>query len=533
MALERPSRSALGSHHRHRTSARGAGSGSIRRIGDDHQRSCTTRRADGLCQNGSAVSMAPGRIGTGRRPGERVLIRLDSSPARWVGVLTMVCVVCGLILLAARGHQPADWRAGGRPAWSLALMAAAALIARGILLRRPVTAAHALAAAAALLAGLAAHFLSASLLGNVLLAGTGLALMWPTTARPQPGALPQVWALVDATRRDPLAPFAMESLKSYHFNAERTAAVAYRTRLGFAVISGDPIGEEAAFNELVGDFARVCRSRGWRIIVLGCSEGRLALWRKQAVGHPMLRVPIGRDVVVDVQRFSMVGRRFRNLRQAVQRTHNAGVSTEVVDEQQLGAALTAELAAVLYASHSGARTERGFCMNLDCALEGRYPGVQLIIARDSGGRVQGFHRYASAGHGSEVSLDVPFRRPGAPNGIDERLSVDMIAHAKAHHAQRLSLAFAAFPEIFENRNRGPLHGVFYLLIHLLDPLIALESLYRYLRKFHALGERRYAVLSAHHIPTALVVLLSLEFMPRRRHLRVADRDDVKTNLRQH
>jgi Phosphatidylglycerol lysyltransferase, C-terminal len=87
----------------------------------------------------------------------------------------------------------------------------------------------------------------------------------------------------------------------------------------------------------------------------------------------------------------------------------------------------------------------------------------------------------------------PFCRPGAPNGIDERLTVDMVAEAKARHAQQLSLAFAAFPEIFDNTNRGLLHRVFYRLINLLDPLIALESLCRYLRKFHALGQQRYAI----------------------------------------
>jgi lysylphosphatidylglycerol synthetase-like protein (DUF2156 family) len=56
------------------------------------------------------------------------------------------------------------------------------------------------------------------------------------------------------------------------------------------------------------------------------------------------------------------------------------------------------------------------------------------------------------------------------------------------------------------------------MIHLLDPFIRLESLYRYLRKYHSLAERRYVVLCAHHIPAALMVLLSLEFMPRRRPL---------------
>jgi lysylphosphatidylglycerol synthetase-like protein (DUF2156 family) len=69
-------------------------------------------------------------------------------------------------------------------------------------------------------------------------------------------------------------------------------------------------------------------------------------------------------------------------------------------------------------------------MILDGALQGRYPGIQIIMARDRDGRVQGFHRYATAGGGNDVSLDVPWRRPGAPNGVDERLSVDMISWSK-------------------------------------------------------------------------------------------------------
>jgi lysylphosphatidylglycerol synthetase-like protein (DUF2156 family) len=288
---------------------------------------------------------------------------------------------------------------------------------------------------------------------------------------------------------------------------------------GYAVVSGDPIGDEKRFPELVADFAALCRTRGWRMVVLGCSERRLGLWSDPAaLGQSLRQVPIGRDVVIDVTNFDMVGRKFRNLRQAVQRTHNCGVTTEVVAERQLDGELAAELTELLRASPSGARTERGFSMALDGALEGRYPGIQLIIARDASGRVQGFHRYAVAGGGSDVSLDVPWRRRGAPNGIDERLSVDMVEAAKHAGVQRLSLAFAAFPELFDDKHRGPLSSFFYWAIHLLDPLIALESLYRYLRKFHAVGDRRYALVSLTQVVPLMYVLLSLEFMPRRRRL---------------
>ncbi|HEU4362296.1 MAG TPA: phosphatidylglycerol lysyltransferase domain-containing protein, partial [Mycobacterium sp.] len=355
--------------------------------------------------------------------------------------------------------------------------------------------------------------------GNILFVTSGLAFMWPTSGHPEPADLPRVWALIQRTRADPLAPFAMQTRKCHHFNAAGTAALAYQTRIGYAVVSGDPIGDEEQFPDLVADFAALCRARGWHIAVLGCSANRLGLWSDPAVlGQSLRQVPIGRDVVIDAADFNMVGRKFRNLRQAVQRTRNRGVTTAVVAEQELDADLLAELAEVMRDSRGGGRIERGFSMALDGTLEGRYPDIQLIVARDASGQVQGFQRYAVAGGGSDVSLDVPWRRRGALNGIDERLSVDMISAAKDAGAQRLSLAFAAFPELFDDQQRGPLSSFFYWAIHLLDPLIALESLYRYLHKFHAPGGRRYALVSLTQVVPLIYVLLSLEFMPHRRRL---------------
>jgi len=461
----------------------------------------------------SCVTEPPVQVALRLRARERVVVHGDTLAARWVAALALLIAGSWLTVLVVRAHHyHPNWHTDGRLGWSLTILAAVALIARGIFLGRPVTAAHAIAAATALLAGLAVHLLAFDITADVLIASSGLALMWPTTARPEPEQLPRVWALVNATGGDPVAPFAMQMLKSYHFNAEGTAAIAYRTRLGYAVVSGDPIGDEDRFDDLVAEFVGMCHTRGWRAVVLGCSERRLELWGN------LRAVPIGRDVVIDVPGFAMVGRRFRNLRQAVQRTHNVGITTEIVAEQDLDDGRLAELTDVVLSSAKGARAERGFSMILDGALTGRYPGILLIVARDGAGRVQGFHRYAVSGGGSDVTLDIPWRRRGAPNGIDERLSVDMIDAVKALGARRLSLAFAAFPEIFNDKERGRLSSFFYTAIHLGDSLIALESLYRYLRKFHALGDHRYVLLPLSQVLPLLVVLLSLEFLPRRRQL---------------
>lgn len=462
---------------------------------------------------------SPVRVAAKPRARERVVVHVDSFAARCIGAVALLSATCWLVVILARHHHHPQWHYTDRLAWSLTILAAVAWIARGIWLGRPVTALHATAAALLVLAGLGLHVLSFDLLGDFVIVSSGLALMWPTTSHPRPEDLPRAWELIKITKDDALAPFTMQTGKCYHFAADGRAALAYRTRMGFAVVGGDPIGDDSHFPQLVADFAAMCHTHGWRIVVVGCSERRLELWKDSAVlGQSLRAIPIGRDVVVDVANFDMAGRKFRNLRQAVKRTHNAGVTTEIVGEQELTDAQHAELAEVVRASSKGAHSDRGFHMNLDGVLEGRFPGILLIVARDASGKAQAFHRYATAGGGSDITLDVPWRRRGAPNGLDERLSVDMIMASKDAGTQRLSLAFAAFPEIFDDKNRGHTQRVFYRLIHILDPLIALESLYRYVRKWHALDARRYALVSMTQVVPLLFVLLSLEFMPRRRHL---------------
>src|SRR5690349_8440583 len=217
------------------------------------------------------------------RARERVVVAVDSRAARLIGALALVSAACWFIEILARHHIHPNWHYTDRLAWSLTVLVAVAWMARGIFLGRPVTTMHATAAALFVLAGLGLHVLSFDLLGDVLIASSGMVLMWPTTSYTRPGDLPRVWKLIDATCGDALAPFTMQTGKSYHFTADGSAALAYRTRMGIAVVSGDPIGDEAHFPELVADFAATCHAHGWRIAVVGCGERRLDLWNDSVV----------------------------------------------------------------------------------------------------------------------------------------------------------------------------------------------------------------------------------------------------------
>ena len=334
-----------------------------------------------------------------------------------------------------------------------------------------------------------------------------LLLRAPAAMRPaSSSARLRVAELVEQTSGDPVAAFALRSDKSYVFSADGRAAIGYRMRLGVAVAGGDPVGDPVAFASVIDEFVVLAQRQGWRVAVLGASQRLLPLWR----AHGLRAIPIGRDVVIDVDSFDLKGRAYRNLRQAIQRTHNSGVTTEVIKERDLPRSLRDELWAIVDESR-GDPTGRGFSMVLDSLLLGVHDHTYVAIARDDAGRVVAFQRYAVAGGGSDVSLDTPWRLHGAPNGVDERLSADAITWARDRGALRVSLAFAAFPEVFAEARTTVSGRVVYRAVHLLDRFIKLETLYLYLRKFHAFGDRRYVALHPTQVVSAAMTMLSLEF----------------------
>lgn len=318
-------------------------------------------------------------------------------------------------------------------------------------------------------------------------------------------ALQRVRHLVATGGGDPLAPFALRPDKQYVFSPDGEAAVGYRVRLRTAVASGDPVGAPEAWPAAIEQFVIAARKHKLRTAVLGAGEAARPLW----AGYRLSSVPIGRDVVLHREQFSVSGRRFRNLRQAIQRTHNNGVTVEFSREGELTASVERELRALMSRAHRV--NERGFSMILGHLFDGREPDAVIAIARCADGRIGGAHRYLWAGK-QDLSLDLPIRAAGAPNGIDERLVAETVAWGEEHGVERISLAFAPFPDLFEDRTRfGAAGSLLYWITHLIDPMISVERLYRYLRKFHAFDQQRFVMLRWRQVVIVAIALLLLEF----------------------
>ncbi len=441
---------------------------------------------------GRPKSVAP------QAPAHREVRTVPAYPEQlsWVGIgIALVGVV-----LAVHGNHVRDH---GQLAEGLAL----AVVGRGLALGRPPVVRHLLLGVGLLVLAWLTDSRGDHAVAQLMLVGAALAALWAPPSPPSTAdQRRRIVDLVNRTADDCLAPFAQRLDKSYIFSDDGQAAIAYRVRLGVAVASGDPVGPAQSQRAAAEAYLATANANGWRVGVLGAGETWASFWREQ---QGLRAVPIGRDVVIDPETFTLTGRAFRNLRQAVQRTHNFGVTTEIYDETELPPQLRATLLNLV--ENSKRNPHRGFSMILDGLLEEQHVGTKIVVAFDADRRVVGFQRFATADRGREISQDLPWRVPGAPNGVDERIAFDMIEWAKAHGARRVSLCFAAFPELFEAKPERGLDRVGYWAAHRLDPMIRLESLYRYLRKFHALGEQRYVMLRLRDVLPVAVAMLTLEF----------------------
>ena len=346
---------------------------------------------------------------------------------------------------------------------------------------------------------------------------------------------------------DPLAPFALRYDKTYAFEPHGRAAIGYRVLAGMAVVGGDPIGEREAWLDAIDAFLTEAERRGWRPAVLGAGPAARELWAARG----MRGFGIGDEVIIDVERFSLHGRGMRNVRQAVQRTQHAGIWVSVIPERELSDELSAQLRRIhrAWLGRGTARRprpdadevpqgrEHGFAMNLDAMAEGKHPDSLFVIGFAADGYAVAFQRYLVAGDaGPEpaLSLDVMPRHRVASNGVNERLIVAAIEYAAEHGYKTVSLNFAAFRTVLEayrlgstgpagaggasgpgrGRAQGPGLGprLTRRAIHMLDPLIQVESLYRFNAKFRP-GWLPRAVLVASWLDLPLfgVAAFGLEF----------------------
>ncbi len=306
-------------------------------------------------------------------------------------------------------------------------------------------------------------------------------------ALPGPAARRAAAELVRAHGSDTLSFFKLRSDKHYFFSADRSAFVGYRVENGVLLLSGDPVGPDAALGELLADLGEFAQARGLKLAAIGASERLVPLWE----GLGMRTMYLGDEAIIEVGQFSLEGRPIRKVRQSVTRLRKAGFVAELHRVSELTHAVAAEVEEVLERGREGA-PERGFSMAMDSLHGDHGEDTLVVLARDDDRIVRGVLHFVPCYGRSAMSLSFMRRDPSTPNGLTEFMVVSAVELLRERGVDEMSLNFAAFARWIHSPER-PAERALGKLIALGNRFFQIESLYRFNAKFFPRWQPRYLV----------------------------------------
>jgi lysyl-tRNA synthetase, class II len=318
-------------------------------------------------------------------------------------------------------------------------------------------------------------------------------------------------ALVQEWGDDTLAPFALRADKSYFFDDDASAFLAYRVVAGVAIVSGDPVGPARSFPDLVARFIELARERDWRIAVLGASERWLALYRE----HGLNALYHGDEAVVEAATFSLEGRAIRKVRQSVHRLEASGYEARVLSPAAIDTPLRARLEEIA-AEWRGDQPDRGFAMALDALFSLDDDEALFVVGFDADGEPAGFLHFAVAPAARALSLSSMPRLRSTPNGFNEWLICAAISWARDNGVERVSLNFAPFAAVLAaDAELTALEEVQRRALLALKGRFQLDNLLNFNRKFFPSWERRFVVYECRRdLPrVALAALAAEAYLP--------------------
>lgn len=286
--------------------------------------------------------------------------------------------------------------------------------------------------------------------------------------------------LVRTWGSDTLAYFTLRDDKNYFFSAGGDAMVAYRYLNGIACISGDPVGNPSSIPEMLIDFQEHAWQRGWKVAVLAGREDHASLYEPLGLRSYY----IGDEAIVNLDSFTLEGRRIRKVRQSCHRLTKAGYVTEVMFASDIDEELARQLEGITR-KWRGKAPERGFSMALGRPFCDADHDCLLLLARDAEGRPRGFLRMVPFfGSHPGYSLDQMRRDPETPNGLTEFMVVRACDDLRERGMARLSLNFAAFARLISGEIELSFWQKFQrTLVMRANPYFQIESLLTFNSKF--------------------------------------------------
>ena len=259
------------------------------------------------------------------------------------------------------------------------------------------------------------------------------------------------------------------------------AAVAFRVLNGVAVTTGDPVGDPRQHGRAVREFTERCAQQGWT----PCLYSVGARMAEHVRGLGWSTVQVAEETVVALGGLTFSGRKWQDVRTALNRAGRAGITAEWLAWRDAPLAVTDQIRAISeeWVADKGL-PEMGFTLGgLDELAD---PEVRCLLAVDADRTVHGITSWLPVHRDGAVvgwTLDFMRRRESGFRGVMEFLIASAVLRFQEEDAQFLSLSGAPLARLDRGEQPAALQRLLDVIGHALEPVYGFRSLLAFKAKF--------------------------------------------------
>ncbi|BDG60303.1 phosphatidylglycerol lysyltransferase domain-containing protein [Caldinitratiruptor microaerophilus] len=287
--------------------------------------------------------------------------------------------------------------------------------------------------------------------------------------------------------RSALVYFTLQDDKLFWFSPSGRSYVSYRLVGDVALVLGDPVGPPDDVPAAIAAFTEEAARNGWVPAFLQVLPDHLEAYRQ--TGYQVLK--LGEEALVDLAGFDLVGRQWRDIRQARNRLQRRGYQVRTC-EPPIPDDLLERLRQVSDAwLRRKAGPERTFSL-------GRFDSRALketpvVYVEGPGGEIVAFANLQPMYGLDQVSPDLMRYHPGAPNGTMEFLLSEIALRAREQGVATLNLGMAPFANVGGEGETDLPHRTVRFLYLRFNRFYNFQGLRAFKEKFNPRWEPRYLV----------------------------------------
>ncbi|MDV8009439.1 DUF2156 domain-containing protein [Rhodococcus sp. IEGM 1318] len=335
----------------------------------------------------------------------------------------------------------------------------------------------------------------------------------PTSTADAPGSVAAARDLVRKHGRGTLSWMSTWRGNRYWFGADGSSCVAYRVVLGVALTTGDPVCPPERLHHTVTAFAEHCRGNGWTSCFYSVTDSV----RVVTGNLGWTSIQVAEEAVVNLEDLAFRGKRYQDIRTAMNRAAKAGISAEWVSYPAAPCDVTDQIGTISkqWVADKGI-PEMGF--TLGGLEELNDPDVRCLIAVDEDRTVHGFTSWLPVHHNGVVvgwTLDLMRRRTGGFRPTMEFLIASAALFFAEEGVRFMSLSGAPLAQVEhdDTPEAGALDRLLEALGNRLEPVYGFRSLLAFKAKFQPEYQPMYMTFADPTTLPSIGIALTRAYLP--------------------